>query len=74
MSNDRQAECGADNWRESPSACPACGGAGSCNDCTTTPGLAGYCVWCSGQCVNQSTTEFDMCGDDYIAIPGNCGG
>ncbi len=74
MSNDREAECGADNWRDSPSACPACGGASSCGDCTTTPGLAGYCVWCAGRCVNQSTTEFEVCGGEFIAVPGSCGG
>lgn len=73
MSNDREAECGADNWRDSPSACPVCGVATSCGECTTTPGLAGFCVWCSGQCVNQSTTEFEMCGGDYVAVPGSCG-
>ena len=72
MGSDREAECGADNWRESQSACPDCSVASSCGDCTSTAGLAGFCVWCNGSCVNQSRSEFDMCGDDWVAVPGSC--
>ncbi len=72
MGSDREAECGADNWRDSQSACPDCSVASSCGDCTSTAGLAGFCVWCNGTCVNQSRSEFDMCGDDWVAVPGSC--
>lgn len=66
--DEEEDSCDAEQWLGSVSACQPCE-ATTCGDCT----VSGYCVWCpSLGCVNQSTDEFLMCGEDYSANPHDC--